>query len=265
MKSTFRILFFVKGKCVKRSGKVPIQVRLTIDGDPVQFSIKQDIDPKIWDPKNGKAMGRSPEAVKVDNLLVTVAGTLKKKFDDLTRYDEPTTAAQVRDAFLGIDIKNDTLLKIFAAFNQRRDARMHLRDDAHPTDRDQQYDGLRAGSEHRDDQRQGPDGQYQTVRPVQDETHDKRVCSLCSRADSMDGIRRLGADHGWESAFEDILDDVWRRRYDQVQRLGTKEEQQGGYQPFIASDYRPASRCNRGNTFLRGVREEKGTNGTKNY
>ncbi len=121
MKSTLRILFFVKGKCVKRNGKVPIQVRVTVDGDQVQFSVKQDVDPGIWDAKNGKAIGRSPEALRLNNFISTVHGNLTTRFNELTRYGEPTTAAILRDAFLGFDVKNDTLLKVFAAFNERHE------------------------------------------------------------------------------------------------------------------------------------------------
>lgn len=120
MKSTFRILFFVRGTRIK-NGKVPIQVRVTIDGEAVQFSVKLDVSPAIWNAKLGRAEGRSPEALEVNAILNNITGQLTSKFNELIRYGEPATAAGLRDAFLGFDVKNDTLLKVFAAFNDRHE------------------------------------------------------------------------------------------------------------------------------------------------
>ena len=40
MKSTFRILFFARWESAKDNGKVPLQARITLDGDKAKFRRK---------------------------------------------------------------------------------------------------------------------------------------------------------------------------------------------------------------------------------
>lgn len=58
-KSTFRILFYLRKNYLNKSGKAGIMIRLTVNGDMVQFSSKLDIEPSLWDTKAGKAAGNS--------------------------------------------------------------------------------------------------------------------------------------------------------------------------------------------------------------
>ena len=53
MKSTFKTLFYLKKNEPKKNGHVVIMVRITVDGDQVQFSSKLDIHPDNWDTKTG--------------------------------------------------------------------------------------------------------------------------------------------------------------------------------------------------------------------
>ena len=48
MKSTFRVLFFLKRDKVKKNGNMPIMARITIDGKLVQFNTKLEVNPKNW-------------------------------------------------------------------------------------------------------------------------------------------------------------------------------------------------------------------------
>lgn len=48
MKSTFRILFYLKKNEPKKNGHVTIMIRITVDGSNTQFSSKLDIHPDDW-------------------------------------------------------------------------------------------------------------------------------------------------------------------------------------------------------------------------
>lgn len=54
MRSTFRILFFVRWELKKADGKVPIHTRLTLDGDKVRFNLKTEVSAKLWDRRPAK-------------------------------------------------------------------------------------------------------------------------------------------------------------------------------------------------------------------
>ena len=51
MKSTFRVLFFLKRDKVKKNGNMPIMARITIDGKLAQFNTKLEVNPKNWQGK----------------------------------------------------------------------------------------------------------------------------------------------------------------------------------------------------------------------
>ena len=46
MKSTFRVLFFLKRDKVKKNGNMPIMARITIDGKLAQFNTKLEVNRK---------------------------------------------------------------------------------------------------------------------------------------------------------------------------------------------------------------------------
>ena len=69
MRSTFKVLFYVKKGSEKPNGNLPLMCRLTVDGEIKQFSCKMDVPPRLWDVKNSRASGKSVEAQRI-NLAV---------------------------------------------------------------------------------------------------------------------------------------------------------------------------------------------------
>lgn len=70
MRSTFKLLYFVKRNAVKKNGNAPIIARITIDQVVAQFNTKLEINPAHWSVKLGKASGRTAEAVHINSMLV---------------------------------------------------------------------------------------------------------------------------------------------------------------------------------------------------
>lgn len=54
MRSTFRVLFYLKKNAPKPDGTVPLMCRVTIDGKISQFSCKMAVPPNLWDTKAGR-------------------------------------------------------------------------------------------------------------------------------------------------------------------------------------------------------------------
>ena len=69
MRSTFKVLFYVKKGSEKPNGNLPLMCRLTVDRKIKQFSCKMDVPLRLWDVKNSRASGKSVEAQKI-NLAV---------------------------------------------------------------------------------------------------------------------------------------------------------------------------------------------------
>ena len=117
-KSTFRILFYVRKNQVNKEGKASIMIRLTINGDTSQFSSKLEVEPELWDVKGQKMSGSSLKARQLNSLLDDVRTSLKNHFHDIETHEAYVTAEKVRNAFLGITIRQQTLLGTFRKHNE---------------------------------------------------------------------------------------------------------------------------------------------------
>ena len=121
MKSTFRILFLARWELQKEDGRVPLCARITIDGERVKFSLKSDVAGNLWDPKSGRAKGQTKEALQLNRYLDSIKGQMITHYHALSSANEVVTAGMVRDAFLGTDVKSNTLLAVFEEFNDRQE------------------------------------------------------------------------------------------------------------------------------------------------
>ena len=118
MKSTFKVLFYLKRNKETKSGEVMIMTRITIDGNVCQFSTKQKINPKNWSVKLGKASGRSAEMVEINNLLDEIKASLYKVYHEMLRVDNYVTAEKVKNKFLGQNEECATLIDMFTKHNE---------------------------------------------------------------------------------------------------------------------------------------------------
>jgi hypothetical protein len=120
MRSTFKILFFLKRDKQKANGTVPLFCRITIDGQEVRFGMKCDINSKLWDVKANKANSRSDEALKINGLIDNTKAAIFKIYRDLQERDNYVTAELVRNVFLSETTKRQTLLALCDKHNRDR-------------------------------------------------------------------------------------------------------------------------------------------------
>ena len=117
MRSTFKVLFYVKKGSEKPNGNLPLMCRLTVDGEIKQFSCKMDVPLRLWDVKNNRASGKSAEAQKINVAVDKIRVEVNRRYQELMQTDGYVTAAKLKDAYLGIGVKQETLLKLFEQHN----------------------------------------------------------------------------------------------------------------------------------------------------
>ena len=117
-KSTFTILFYARKNQVNRSGKIGIMIRVTVNGESVQFSSKLDIDPELWDATCQKMIGVTKVAREFNSLLDDIRMSLHNHYREIEKYETYVTAEKVRNAFLGITSRQQTLLELFRSHNE---------------------------------------------------------------------------------------------------------------------------------------------------
>ena len=118
MKSTFSIIFYLKRQVVKKDGTVPVMGRITVDGTQAQFSCKVTANPKLWDTKGGRMTGKSMQASEVNRKLDKMRVSINKHYQEILDRDNYVTAEKVKNAFLGLEYRCQTLLKVYAQYNE---------------------------------------------------------------------------------------------------------------------------------------------------
>lgn len=116
MKSTFRILFYVRKDKLKNDGSYPIFCRVTVDGEQSRFNTKAYIHLENWDVNVGKAVGKSAEAQNVNSLLNEVSASLHRIYHEQQRKSQ-ATAETIKNEFLGLNECKVMLLDLFDKCN----------------------------------------------------------------------------------------------------------------------------------------------------
>ena len=98
MRSTFKVLFYVKKGSAKPNGNLPLMCRITVDGEIKQFSCKMDVPPRLWDVKNNRASGKSVEAQRINLVVDKIRVEVNRRYQELMQADGYVTAAKLKDA-----------------------------------------------------------------------------------------------------------------------------------------------------------------------
>jgi len=118
MKSTFKVLFYLKRNAIRKDGKMPIVTRVTVDGIIAQFNTKLEIQPNYWSVKTGKVIGHPSDSKQHNAQLEEIKASLHSIYHELQRKDNYVTAEKVKNEFLGISEHHETLLSLFQKHNE---------------------------------------------------------------------------------------------------------------------------------------------------
>ena len=118
MRSTFRVLFYLKRNAPKKNGLVPVMCRVTVNSKVSQFSCKLDVEEKSWNVKLGKLSGRSIVAQEGNRMLEKIRVGINKAYQEICDRDNYVTAEKVHNAFLGLGMTHETLLTVFSQHNE---------------------------------------------------------------------------------------------------------------------------------------------------
>lgn len=118
MRSTFKILFYLKRNAPKKNGLIPVMCRITVNGKISQFSCKLDVEEKLWNVELGKMTGRSLVAQETNRMLDKIRVGINRAYQEICDHDNYVTAEKVRNAFLGMGMNHETLLAVFRQHNE---------------------------------------------------------------------------------------------------------------------------------------------------
>ncbi len=68
-RTTFSILFFIKKSKLNKKGEAPIYLRITVNGERAETSVKRSIDPDRWNPSKGLALSFTQDEKDLNQYL----------------------------------------------------------------------------------------------------------------------------------------------------------------------------------------------------
>ena len=118
MRSTFKVLFYLKKNKEKTQSVVPLMGRITVNGTISQFSAKLTVPERLWEVRGGRAKGRSLEADRINRYLDDIRSQIDRHYRDIRDRESYVTAEKVKNAWLGFGKRYRTLLSTFRSFTE---------------------------------------------------------------------------------------------------------------------------------------------------
>lgn len=112
-KSNLNIRFYLRTNHVNRDGTCAIMVRISVNGERTAFSTKLCVDPNKWDADTNHVDGKTKADKELNRTLDDMKASIRNHFYELERYEPTVTAEKVRNAFLGITARTESLMRLF--------------------------------------------------------------------------------------------------------------------------------------------------------
>jgi mevalonate kinase len=98
MRSTFNTLFYINKHKIKKNGKSPIMCRITVDGQAVQFSIKEEVNPSLWSVSEACTTARDKESRQLNRRLAQLRQQISQHYTHQLEQAGCVTAESLRNA-----------------------------------------------------------------------------------------------------------------------------------------------------------------------
>jgi len=99
-------------------------LRITVNGQRAEISVKRKIDPERWDSTTNRMRGSKEDAKEVNSLIDLLTLKLNKIYSKLVENEETVTASKVKDIYLGKVVKKKSLLEVFSLHNEMMRSRV---------------------------------------------------------------------------------------------------------------------------------------------
>ena len=122
MFGTISILFYPKKKQSDKDGLVTLYVRITVNGQRSEFSLRKKIEIKRWCSVAGKLRGTTKKVSEFNTFLDYVRNRCYRIHEELLKNGEPISAQHITDTYLGKGKKQWMLLEIFQNHNEEMES-----------------------------------------------------------------------------------------------------------------------------------------------
>ncbi|MDA8596309.1 site-specific integrase [Flavobacteriaceae bacterium] len=121
--NTFGVLFFIRTSREKE-GRVPLMLRITVNGRREQIYLHKRILKKLWESKTQRLKGSSEDARQVNDLLRKTEFKINSIYHELEGSGQNITASLIKDSFLGKTKKSNTFVSLFQYHNVNEESKL---------------------------------------------------------------------------------------------------------------------------------------------
>ncbi|HCE56150.1 MAG TPA: hypothetical protein DER05_14610 [Lutibacter sp.] len=118
MKNTFSVLFYPKRNDIDLAKKVPVYMRITVNGRRSELSVHRKVNVSKWNHKAGKLSGTKEEVTNFNNYLDALRNKIYDIQQQLLRSGTKITSEAIKNSYLGHGEKQIMLLEIFKNHNE---------------------------------------------------------------------------------------------------------------------------------------------------
>lgn len=119
-RTTFGLLFYIRRDKTNKKGEAPVFMRLTINGERADASIKRFIEPRAWNSAKGKANEKSRGGKDLNLYLDAISANILRIQRDLELDKKEVSAQIILNRYLGKEQSDrHTLMEVFRAHNEK--------------------------------------------------------------------------------------------------------------------------------------------------
>jgi hypothetical protein len=118
-RTTFSILFYLKRSKLNKKGEAPIYIRITINGERSETSIKRSIDPARWNSAKGMARSLSEVEKDLNQYLKQIIHQVYLKQQEIEGKNRIVSAWTLMNAYLNKNDDRRTILKVYDEHNDK--------------------------------------------------------------------------------------------------------------------------------------------------
>lgn len=119
-RTTFSLLFYIRRDKLNKRGEAPVFMRLTINGERADASIKRFIEPHAWNSEKGKANEKCRGGKDLNLYLDAISANILQIQRDFELDKKEVSAQIILNRYLGKDqTDRHTLMEVFHAHNKK--------------------------------------------------------------------------------------------------------------------------------------------------
>lgn len=121
---TFSILFWINSSRAK-DGLAEVYVRINVNRQRANISLKIKVNPEHWDKKKGRLRTKDKASVQINDFIEQTRTQIFQCYMDLKASEASFTAQSLKARFLGEDKASPSMTEIIAYHNEKMEHLLH--------------------------------------------------------------------------------------------------------------------------------------------